>query len=102
MSSELNELQNATVGMIVGVIEVLILQPFNYAKNMVQQRQPISMNPAHMYRGVGANCINMGSCTMIQVCAIPVKKCKKATPKRDTRSLCFYSFYLMFLHILHV
>lgn len=66
MSSELNEQQNASVGMVVGVIEVLILQPFNYAKNMVQQQRPISMNPMTMYRGVGANCINMGSCTMIQ------------------------------------
>uniref|UniRef100_A0A7S1VDA7 Mitochondrial carrier protein n=1 Tax=Grammatophora oceanica TaxID=210454 RepID=A0A7S1VDA7_9STRA len=66
MSTNLNELQNATVGMSVGVIEVLILQPFNYAKNMVQQRQPISLNPSVMYRGVQANCVNMGSCTMIQ------------------------------------
>jgi Mitochondrial carrier protein len=24
------------------------------------------LNPAHMYRGVGANAVNMGSCTMIQ------------------------------------
>jgi Mitochondrial carrier protein len=45
---------------------VLILQPFNYAKNMVQQQQPISMNPAHWYRGVFPNAVNMGSCTMIQ------------------------------------
>jgi hypothetical protein len=44
----------------------LILQPFNYAKNMVQQQRTISLNPMIMYRGVGANCINMGSCTMIQ------------------------------------
>mmetsp|Transcript_13844 Transcript_13844/g.28571 ORF Transcript_13844/g.28571 Transcript_13844/m.28571 type:complete len:271 (-) Transcript_13844:297-1109(-) len=66
MSRELNETQNASVGMTVGMIEVLILQPFNYAKNMVQQQRPISMNPAHMYRGVVPNCINMGSCTMIQ------------------------------------
>lgn len=66
MSKELNELQNATVGMVVGVVEVLILQPFNYAKNMSQQKQPISLNPAVMYRGVGANAINMGTCTMIQ------------------------------------
>lgn len=43
-----------------------MLQPFNYAKNMTQQQQPISMNPAVMYRGVGSNCVNMGSCTMIQ------------------------------------
>ena len=66
MSSNLSETQNATVGMAVGMVEVLILQPLNYAKNMVQQQRPISMNPMVMYRGVGANCINMGSCTMIQ------------------------------------
>jgi hypothetical protein len=48
------------------MIEVLLLQPFNYAKNMVQQQRSISLNPMIMYRGVGANCINMGSCTMIQ------------------------------------
>jgi hypothetical protein len=51
---------------IVLFSQVLILQPFNYAKNMVQQKQPISMSPAVMYRGVGANAVNMGSCTMIQ------------------------------------
>lgn len=86
MSSKLSEFQNATVGMTVGVIEVrarkcdgivpfltlllafqvLTLQPLNYAKNMVQQNQPISLNPSIMYRGVAANALNMGSCTMIQ------------------------------------
>mmetsp|Transcript_677 Transcript_677/g.1621 ORF Transcript_677/g.1621 Transcript_677/m.1621 type:complete len:271 (-) Transcript_677:230-1042(-) len=66
MSRELNEQQNASVGMTVGMIEVLILQPFNYAKNMVQQQRPISLSPSVMYRGVVPNCINMGSCTMIQ------------------------------------
>lgn len=66
MSTKLNELENATVGMAVGAIEVLCLQPLNYAKNMVQQGLPISPNPANMYRGVGANVVNMGSCTMIQ------------------------------------
>jgi Mitochondrial carrier protein len=33
---------------------------------MVQQQRPISMSPAIMYRGVAANALNMGSCTMIQ------------------------------------
>jgi hypothetical protein len=33
---------------------------------MVQQQQPIQLNPAIMYRGVAANALNMGSCTMIQ------------------------------------
>lgn len=66
MSTKLNQLENATVGMTVGVIEVVCLQPLNYAKNMVQQGKSISMDPRILYRGVGANMINMGSCTMIQ------------------------------------
>lgn len=66
MSAKLNEIQNATVGMAVGCIEVLCLQPLNYCKNMVQQGQPLTLSPAKLYRGVGANCVNMGSCTMIQ------------------------------------
>mmetsp|Transcript_25637 Transcript_25637/g.40246 ORF Transcript_25637/g.40246 Transcript_25637/m.40246 type:complete len:267 (+) Transcript_25637:137-937(+) len=66
MSANLNELQNATVGMTVGVIEVLCLQPFNYCKNMIQQGQPLSADPRILYRGVMANAVNMGSCTMIQ------------------------------------
>ncbi|KAL3817374.1 hypothetical protein ACHAXA_005009 [Cyclostephanos tholiformis] len=66
MSTNLTEFQNATVGMTVGVIEVLLLQPFNYCKNMIQQGQPLSADPRKLYRGVGANAVNMGSCTMIQ------------------------------------
>ncbi|KAL7456288.1 hypothetical protein ACHAWC_010777 [Mediolabrus comicus] len=66
MSTNLNELQNATVGMTVGVIEVLCLQPFNYCKNMIQQGQPLTADPRKLYRGVSANAVNMGSCTMIQ------------------------------------
>ena len=46
MSTKLNELENATVGMTVGVIEVLCLQSFNYWKNMLQQGQPLSLDPA--------------------------------------------------------
>jgi len=52
--------------MMVGVIEVCCLQPLNYAKNMVQQNKPLTFHPTKFYRGLGANCINMGSCTMIQ------------------------------------
>ena len=58
MSANLNELENATVGMTVGVIEVLCLQPFNYAKNMLQQGQPLTMDPSKLYRGVGATIQN--------------------------------------------
>lgn len=66
MSTKLNEVENASVGAAVGTIEVLCLQSLNYCKNMMQQGQPISLDPRKMYRGVGANCVNMGSCTMIQ------------------------------------
>ncbi|GMH67498.1 hypothetical protein TrLO_g1648 [Triparma laevis f. longispina] len=66
LSTQLSEFQNATVGATVGVIEVLVLQPFNYCKNMLQQGMPIEMNPAKMYRGVASNAVNMGGCTMIQ------------------------------------
>ena len=66
MSEKLSEFQNATVGMAVGVIEVSITQPLNYGKNMIQQGRPVSFNPMVMYRGVGANMVNMGSCTMLQ------------------------------------
>jgi len=69
MSVRLNEAQNASVGAACGSIEVLCLQPLNYAKNMVQQGQPLTLNPKKLYRGVGANVINMGSCTMIQFAA---------------------------------
>lgn len=66
MSEQLSEFQNATVGMAVGAIEVSCLQPLNYAKNMIQQGAKVSLNPLVMYRGVGANIVNMGSCTMLQ------------------------------------
>jgi len=66
MSKELSSEQNASVGMTVGMIEVLLLQPLNYAKNMKQQNRAISFSPMVMYRGVASNCLNMGSCTMIQ------------------------------------
>jgi hypothetical protein len=63
----------------------VILQPFNYAKNMVQQRMPISMNPGHMYRGVGSNMVNMGSCTMLQFAV--GGKLKSMVLKGDSRHL---------------
>lgn len=70
MSAKLNEFQNASVGACAGSIEVLCLQPFNYAKNMIQQGKPfLTFDPFKLYRGVGANVINMGSCTMIQFAA---------------------------------
>ena len=66
MCESITTYPSPTVGMTVGVIEVLCLQPFNYCKNMIQQGQPLTADPRKLYRGVGANAVNMGSCTMIQ------------------------------------
>jgi len=66
MSTKLNEFENATVGAVAGAIEVAVLQPLNYFKNMVQQGVPIQKSPLIWYRGVFSNVTNMGSCTMIQ------------------------------------
>ena len=54
------------VGAAVGAIEVAVLQPFNYAKNSLQQGMKIEMTPAVWYRGVVPNIFNMAGCTMIQ------------------------------------
>lgn len=53
---------------------------------MVQQQRSISLNPMVMYRGVGANCINMGSCTMIQF-AVGGKLKNTVTGGDKTRTL---------------
>jgi len=66
MSSKLTGLENATVGACIGGIEVACLQPFNFAKNSLQQGLPIATNPAQWYRGVVPNIFNMAGCTMIQ------------------------------------
>eukprot|EP00466_Bigelowiella_natans_P005045 jgi/Bigna1/36786/e_gw1.16.149.1 len=69
MSQELSELQNAVLGMTSGVIEVIALQPMNYWKNAAQQGLPLTLNPRYLYRGLAPNCVNMGSCTMLQFIA---------------------------------
>ena len=66
MSTKLSGLQNAHVGVTVGVVEVLCCQPLNYCKNMRQQGLPLTIDPRKLYRGLGAAALNMGSCTMIQ------------------------------------
>uniref|UniRef100_A0A7S2XBM9 Uncharacterized protein n=1 Tax=Lotharella oceanica TaxID=641309 RepID=A0A7S2XBM9_9EUKA len=53
-------------GMTSGTVEVCALQPMNYWKNAAQQGMPFTLNPRFLYRGLGPNCVNMGSCTMLQ------------------------------------
>jgi len=88
MSTKLNQFENATVGMCAGAIEVATLQPLNYFKNMVQQGLPVEYDPRKLYRGVGANIINMGSCTMIQFSCGGAAK--KAIIGSETRPLKAY------------
>mmetsp|Transcript_24214 Transcript_24214/g.36309 ORF Transcript_24214/g.36309 Transcript_24214/m.36309 type:complete len:274 (-) Transcript_24214:224-1045(-) len=66
MSQELSEFQNAILGATAGVIEVVALQPMNYWKNAAQQGLPLSIDPRLLYRGLLPNCVNMGTCTMLQ------------------------------------
>lgn len=54
---------------------------------MVQQQRPIQFNPAIMYRGVGANCVNMGSCTMIQFAVGGKLKALVTAGEKDARHL---------------
>lgn len=88
MSTKLNEFENATVGMVAGAIEVATLQPLNYFKNMIQQGVKPSLSPLVWYRGVGANIVNMGSCTMIQFSVGGAAK--KAILGSETRPLKAY------------
>jgi len=87
MSVRLNELQNATVGMTVGVVEVLMLQPFNYAKNMTQQKQPISLNPMTMYRYVENNFLSSCRYSKLSLTLSPVHSLQ-----RGWRQLRQYGF----------
>jgi hypothetical protein len=59
-------MQNAIVGVTVGIVEVVCCQPLNYWKNMKQQGLPLTLDPRKLYRGLGAAAVNMGGCTMIQ------------------------------------
>eukprot|EP00729_Bicosta_minor_P006017 gene6017-7995_t len=58
--------ENATIGVAAGTIEVTILQPILYFKNAAQQGLPLSMNPRVLYRGLGMSVTNMSELVMIQ------------------------------------
>jgi hypothetical protein len=66
MSKNLSEIENATLGAVGGWIDVTLLQATNYWKNAAQQGLPFETNPRVLYRGYFANCLNNGSCVMLQ------------------------------------
>ena len=59
--------QNAAVGVVSGCIEVCCTQPLLYWKNAAQQKMPFTLNPALLYRGLGASITNMAVLTGMQV-----------------------------------
>jgi hypothetical protein len=69
MSQHLTEVENALLGTVGGVIEVSLLQSLNYWKNALQQGMPLTLDPRKLYRGYGANCLNMGGVTCFQFVA---------------------------------
>lgn len=55
---DLNQGENAALGVTTALIEGAILQPTMYWKVMRQQGLPLSVNPMRMYRGFGAALFN--------------------------------------------
>lgn len=58
--------RDTCIGMSAGAIEVIALQPMLYCKNATQQRLPLTLHPATLYRGVGASVGNMAMLTGLQ------------------------------------
>mmetsp|Transcript_21139 Transcript_21139/g.41930 ORF Transcript_21139/g.41930 Transcript_21139/m.41930 type:complete len:267 (-) Transcript_21139:17-817(-) len=66
MSEKLSQVENATMGLLGGALEVSCFQSLNYLKNASQQNLPLTLDPRKLYRGYPSNLLNMGSCTMWQ------------------------------------
>ncbi|CCI46873.1 unnamed protein product [Albugo candida] len=65
-AAKLSGLQNAVVGSLAGMTEVLIQQPTIAIKNAIQQGMPIKWAPSTLYRGVGVTMASVAPCTAIQ------------------------------------
>lgn len=66
MTKSLSDAENAALGAIGGWLDVTLLQSTNYWKNAKQQQLPFTLDPKVLYRGYVANCLNNGSCVMMQ------------------------------------
>lgn len=88
MSERLTDAQNAQVGLLLGVLEVSLLQPLNYFKNATQQGLGLTLNPRVLYRGYTSAVLNMGGCTMVQVGVMGrVKKMLLGDDDRELRAV---------------
>jgi predicted Zn-ribbon and HTH transcriptional regulator len=59
--------ENIAVGSVTGIAEVTVNQPLVTIKNTIQQGKKLSLSPAQLYRGYGANVASMAPITAIQV-----------------------------------
>ena len=57
---------DSLIGFCMGSIEVLLLHPFSFFKNLSQQKLKYTFKPKIIYRGVGMGIIDMGIMTAIQ------------------------------------
>jgi len=62
----LTTLQYGLIGGAAGTLEVLINQPLVAVKNALQERRPVPMNPAVLYRGVVVNAGSIAPITAVQ------------------------------------
>lgn len=58
--------ENCILGMVTGVMSKCCNYPLLSWKNTVQQGQPISLNPAVVYRGLPMACMNLGGTNAVQ------------------------------------
>lgn len=68
-SQRLNGLQNAAVGSLAGMIEVMIQQPTIAMKNAVQQGRAIPWSVPALYRGVGVSLGSIAPINAVQFAA---------------------------------
>lgn len=66
MAPTMTKKENATVGALAGVVDITCIQWAYYLKNARQQGLPLTMNPLVLYRGYGANCMNVAAGTCFQ------------------------------------
>lgn len=83
MLQRLTDAQNALLGVAAGAIEAASTQPLTYAKNCIQQKVRVSLDPRIMYRGTPASMLADGTLIGAQfwVCGFLQKQIVRGTPR---------------------
>ena len=56
---KLSPVENTIVGILVGTLEVSVMQPTLYLKNASQQGLAFTLDPRKLYRGLAVSITNM-------------------------------------------